>query len=239
MVTLDIISDPICPWCYIGKTRLDRALGEAGHNPFSPRWRMFRLNPDMPAEGMDRRAYLEAKFGGPEGADRVYGAIQQAAEADGLDVNLSSIQRTPQTLDAHRVIRWASEAGVAEDVTNILFDRYFRLGEDISDRDLLLEVAGAVGMDRDVVARLLQGDADREALIEEEQAAREMGVTGVPCFIIQGRYVVQGAQDSPTWLRVIDEISTAASEQNSAAGPEREPEAADGAAPRNGNGGMP
>ncbi|MEL7173899.1 MAG: DsbA family protein, partial [Pseudomonadota bacterium] len=121
MITLDIISDPICPWCYIGKTRLDRAIAAAGHNPFTPRWRMFRLNPDMPAEGMDRRQYLEAKFGGAEGADRVYGAIADAAKGDGLDVDLGAIQRTPQTLDAHRLIRWAGEAGFGETVVMDLF----------------------------------------------------------------------------------------------------------------------
>ncbi|MEL6766403.1 MAG: DsbA family oxidoreductase [Pseudomonadota bacterium] len=209
MITLDIISDPICPWCYIGKTRLDRAIAEAGHNPFTPRWRMFRLNPDMPAEGMDRRQYLEAKFGGAEGADRVYGAIADAAKGDGLDVDLDAIRRTPQTLDAHRLIRWAGEAGAGEPVVMDLFDRYFRRGEDISDHDLLLQVAADAGMERDVVARLLEGDADRAALEEEERAAREMGVTGVPCFIIQGKYVVQGAQDSATWRRVIDELTEA------------------------------
>ncbi|MEL7140393.1 MAG: DsbA family oxidoreductase [Pseudomonadota bacterium] len=223
MITLDIISDPICPWCYIGKTRLDRALAEAGRNPFTPRWRMFRLNPDMPAEGMDRRQYLEAKFGGPEGATRVYGAIGEAAKADGLDVDLDAIRRTPQTLDAHRLIRWAGEAGAGEAVVMELFDRYFRRGEDISDRDLLADVAVAAGMERGVVERLLAGDADRQALEEEEKAAREMGVTGVPCFIIQGKYVIQGAQDTATWRRVIDEIADAATAQ---------PEEAETAAPQ-------
>ncbi|MEM7496448.1 MAG: DsbA family oxidoreductase [Pseudomonadota bacterium] len=207
MITLDIISDPICPWCYIGKTRLDRAIAETGHNPFMPRWRMFRLNPDMPAEGMDRRQYLEAKFGGAEGAARVYGAIAEAAKGDGLDVDLDAIARTPQTLDAHRLIRWAGEAGAGDAVVMALFDRYFRRGEDISDRELLIDVAIEAGMDPEVVGRLLDGDADRAALEEEEKAAREMGVTGVPCFIVQGKYVVQGAQDSATWRRVIDEIA--------------------------------
>ncbi|MEL6576730.1 MAG: DsbA family oxidoreductase [Pseudomonadota bacterium] len=220
MITLDIISDPICPWCYIGKTRLDRAIAAAGHNPFTPRWRMFRLNPDMPAEGMDRRQYLEAKFGGAEGADRVYGAIADAAKGDGLDVDLGAIRRTPQTLDAHRLIRWAGEAGLGEPVVMDLFDRYFRRGEDISDRDLLLQVATDAGMERDVVARLLEGDADRAALEEEEKAAREMGVSGVPCFIIQGKYVIQGAQDSDTWRRVIDELTEAMQNPQEEAAPE-------------------
>ncbi|MEO1533534.1 MAG: DsbA family oxidoreductase, partial [Pseudomonadota bacterium] len=167
-----------------------------------------------------RRQYLEAKFGGAEGADRVYGAIADAAKGDGLDVDLGAIQRTPQTLDAHRLIRWAGEAGLGEPVVMDLFDRYFRRGEDISDRDLLLQVAADAGMERDVVARLLEGDADRAALEEEEKAAREMGVSGVPCFIIQGKYVIQGAQDSDTWRRVIDELTEAMQNPQEEAAPE-------------------
>lgn len=209
MIALDIISDPVCPWCYIGKTRLERGIEAAGENPFTPHWRMFRLNPDMPAEGMDRRTYLETKFGGPEGAARVYGAIAQAAEADGLDVNLDAIARAPQTIDAHRLIRWASEAGTEDRVVDALFDRYFRLGDDISDRRTLSEIAEAAGMDGEVIARLLEGDAEMATLLEEERAAREMGVTGVPCFIIQGKYVIQGAQEPDTWARVISEIGEA------------------------------
>ncbi|MEM6972572.1 MAG: DsbA family oxidoreductase [Pseudomonadota bacterium] len=217
MIPLDIISDPICPWCLIGKTRLERALEKVGHNPFSTRWRMFRLNPDMPDAGMDRRAYLEAKFGGPEGADRVYGHIAEAAAGDGLDVDLGAIGRAPQTLNAHRLIRWAEQDDHQDEAVDALFDRYFRRGEDISDPAVLTAVAGEIGMDAAMVARLLDSDADSEALIEEETAAREMGVSGVPCYIIAGKYVVQGAQDADTWMRIIEEISEALVEKGNAA----------------------
>ncbi|MEM6487656.1 MAG: DsbA family oxidoreductase [Pseudomonadota bacterium] len=209
MLALDVITDPICPWCLIGKTRLDRALQTVGDSPFELRYRMFRLNPDMPAAGMDRRAYLEAKFGGPEGAERVYGHIAEQAAADGLDVDLDAIGRTPQTLDAHRLTRWAEAEGVATAVVDALFDRYFRRGQDISDRGVLLEIAEQAGMDRAVVATLLDGDADAAALAEEEKAAREMGVGGVPCYIIGGQYVVQGAQDTASWEKIIREIAAA------------------------------
>ncbi|MEM9781258.1 MAG: DsbA family oxidoreductase [Pseudomonadota bacterium] len=212
MIPLDIISDPICPWCLIGKTRLDRAIEQVGHNPFTPRWRMFRLNPEMPAEGMDRRGYLEAKFGGPAGAERVYGHIAEVAAADGLDLALDAIGRTPQTLNAHRLIRWAEQDDRQQDVVDALFERYFRRGQDISDAAVLTDVARSAGMDAAVVARLLDGDADRDALVEEEDAARKMGVTGVPCYIIDGKYVVQGAQDTATWVRIIEEIGTALSD---------------------------
>ncbi|MDT8343819.1 MAG: DsbA family oxidoreductase [Thermohalobaculum sp.] len=207
MIQLDIISDPICPWCYIGKTRLDRALAAAGANPFRIVWRMFRLNPDMPPEGMDRRAYLEAKFGGPEGAARVYGAIDQAGRAEGIDWALDRIGRAPQTLDAHRLIRWATAEGVADRVVDAIFRAYFHDGQDISDPATLTRIGAAAGMDAAVLGRLLAGDADRAELAAEEAEARRMGVNGVPCFVIGGRHVVQGAQDSATWTRIIEELA--------------------------------
>ena len=218
MVPLDIISDPICPWCYIGKARLDAAIAEAGENPFVQRWRMFRLNPDMPAEGMDRQAYLEAKFGGPAGAAQVYGRIAEAARASGLDIDFGRIPRTPSTLDAHRLIRWADTAGTQPAVAQQLFVRYFERGEDISDREVLLDVAESAGLERAVVAELLAGDADREAVEAEEAEARRMGVTGVPTFIVAGRYVLQGAQEKDTWVRAIREIGETIERQPAGAG---------------------
>lgn len=210
MVTLDIISDPICPWCYIGKAKLDRALESAGDNPFDIHWRPFQLNPDMPREGADRRAYLEAKFGGKAGAVKVYSAIAEAAEAAGLEIDFSKIDRTPSTLDAHRLIRWARTTGNQSAVVSQLFRRYFREGQDISDREILADVAESAGMERQVVERLLDGDADLAEIREEDAAAREMGVSGVPTFIVGGRYVLQGAQEAETWARVIEELNAAA-----------------------------
>lgn len=213
MVTLDIISDPICPWCYIGKARLDAAIAETGINPFQTHWRIFELNPDMPPEGMDRKAYLEAKFGGPEGAEQVYSRIRREAERSGLDLDFERIARTPNTFDAHRLIRWAQAQGVQDRVADELFRRYFEQGADISDHAVLLDVAEAAGMEREVVARLLEGDAEREALREEEESIRGMGVQGVPCFVIGGKYVLQGAQESETWKQVLTELDQAIRKQ--------------------------
>ena len=203
---LDIISDPICPWCYIGKARLDRALEQRPDHTFDIHWRPFQLNPEMPAEGMDRQAYLEWKFGGPEGAARVYGQIEQTARDTGLDIDFAAIKRTPNTIDAHRLIRWARVDGRQTLVVNQLFHRYFRQGQDISDHAVLIDVAKTVGMDEALVTRLLSGDADLAETRVEDAKAREMGVTGVPTFIIGNAYVVQGAQDTDMWLKVIDEI---------------------------------
>lgn len=217
MVRLDIISDPICPWCYIGKANLDAAIAETGMNPFDVEWRIFQLNPEMPPEGYDRKAYLEAKFGGPEKAKAIYQRVADAAKEAGLDLDFDAIPRTPNTMDAHRLIRWSRTTGHQGAVVDALFKRYFEEGQDISDHEVLLDVAEGAGMERAVVAELLSGDADRKALAEEDIAAREMGVNGVPCFIIDGQYVLQGAQPPETWANVIRELAAAMEEKVRAA----------------------
>ena len=142
MVRLDIISDPICPWCYIGKANLDAAIAETGLNPFDIEWRIFQLNPDMPPEGYDRKQYLETKFGGPERAQAIYQRITDAAADSGLDVNFDKIERTPNTMDAHRLIRWSRTTGNQNALVAQLFRRYFEDGQDISDH-IPLEAASA------------------------------------------------------------------------------------------------
>lgn len=206
MVTLDIISDPICPWCYIGKSNLDTALQRAGFQPFDIFWRPFQLNPDMPAEGMDRRAYLEGKFG-KERAQSFYKQIEDAATDAGLDVRFDLIERTPNTFDAHRLIRWSRTTGQQSILVHQLFVRYFCRGEDISDRDLLLDAAASIGMDRELVSGLFERDSDRELLENEETAAREIGVNGVPTFIVANKHVVTGAQPAELWDKVLEELA--------------------------------
>lgn len=207
MTRLEIISDPICPWCYIGKAKLDKAL-EGAENPFEITWRPFQLNPDMPAEGMDRRAYLEDKFG-KERATAFYAQIEAAAREAGRDVDFSKITRTPNTIDAHRLIRWSRTTGHQNALVTALFERYFKLGEDISDHSVLIAAAEQVGMEREVVRRLLEGDADKAEIVEQDAQAREMGISGVPTFIVGGRYAVQGAQDAATWAKIIEDIGNA------------------------------
>lgn len=209
MTKLDIISDPICPWCYIGKTKLDRALEKHPDHDLIIEWHPFQLNPTMPAEGMDRREYLEAKFGGKEGAVRTYGAIAQAAEDAGIDINFEGIKRTPSTLDAHRLLHWAALEGHQNAVVDRLFKAYFKDGQDISDADVLVGIASGVGMDGEMVRRLLNGDQDAKEIQERDASARERGISGVPCFIIGKHYVVQGAQPTELWEKVIKEISEA------------------------------
>lgn len=215
MVTLDILSDPICPWCYIGKTRLERAIAKAGVDPFEITWRPFQLNPDMPPEGVDRTAYLETKFGKDRAAS-FYAQIEETAKADGLDVDFGAIKRTPNTIDAHRVIRWAAQAGHQTPLVQELFERYFRRGEDISDHTILADAAGIAGLDRDVIARLLTTETDRDEVIAEDRQARDMGVSGVPTFIVASRHVVNGAQPPELWEQVIADILNPDAAQGSA-----------------------
>lgn len=204
-VQLDILSDPICPWCYIGKANFEKAVEAKGYQPFDIFWRPFQLNPDMPQGGVDRRQYLEAKFGA-ERADTFYKQIEDHAKAAGLDVRFDLIERTPNTFDAHRLIRWSRSTGAQSAVVNQLFVRYFERGEDLGDRDLLLDVGESVGMERDVLSRLYENDADRELLETEEATAREIGVNGVPTFIVANKHVVTGAQPPDLWERVLDEL---------------------------------
>ncbi len=207
MIKLDIVSDPICPWCFIGKTLLDRALeAESGH-PFEIEWHPFQLNPDMPREGMDRRDYLERKFGGKENAVRVYGQIDDHAREAGLELDLAGIQRTPNTLDAHRLIHWAGIEKRQTPVVSALFKAYFKEGRDIGDVEVLADVADSAGMDASVVQRLLSTDEDLAGIQEKDAGFRQMGINSVPTFIVAGKHAVPGAQPPELWRQVITELT--------------------------------
>ncbi len=205
-VKLDILSDPICPWCYIGKSQLDKALADTPGHPFVIEWHPFQLNPDMPASGMDRRAYLEGKFGGKDGAVKAYAPVVEKAAEAGLDINFEAMQRTPNTLDAHRLIHWAGIEGKQADVVDALFAAYFVEGRDIGDAEVLADIADGIGMDASVVMKLLASDADREDIRARDAHSREMGVNSVPTFIVAGKHAVPGAQPPELWRKVISEI---------------------------------
>ncbi len=207
-VKLDILSDPICPWCYIGKANLDTVLLERPDHPFQIEWHPFQLNYDMPPEGLDRRTYLEAKFGGAEGASAAYAPVIDAAEEAGLEIAWERIARTPNTLDAHRLIHWAGIEGRQTAAVSALFEAYFRRGEDLGRHAVLAEVAERIEMDRDMVLRLLGTDADRADVAARDAHARERGVSGVPTFVVAQTHVVAGAQPPDLWRRVLDDIGS-------------------------------
>lgn len=207
MIKLDIFSDPICPWCYIGKARLDAALEIRPDHGFIVEWHPFMLNPAMPAEGMDRRSYLEAKFGGQQKAVAAYLPVQQAADETGLALDLARILRTPSTLDAHRLIHWAGLEGRQNAVVAGLFRAYFTEGADIGDRAVLTTIAAKAGMDESMVARLLDSEAECDEIRARDAEIRARGLQGVPAFILDGQHVVTGAQSTPFWLRVLDDLA--------------------------------
>jgi predicted DsbA family dithiol-disulfide isomerase len=208
---LEIISDPVCPWCYLGAANLLRAIGADGGHPFALSWRPFQLDPTLPPEGIDRSAYLAGKFGdNPSGLDAVHARIAAMGAEVGISYHWERIRRAPNTLDAHRVLHWAAPEGLQTRTAMALFHRYFELGEDIGDPAVLTAAAAEAGLDGPAVARLLAGDADRAEVLAEAEEVRAMGVAGVPTFILAGRYAISGAQPPDFWADLIGRIESAA-----------------------------
>lgn len=192
---LDIVSDVICPWCYIGKRQLERALAVLADEglTFTVRWNPFQLNPDMPAEGVERTAYRIAKFGSAEKTAALDARVTEAAANAGLTFRLDLIRRTPNTLNAHRVIWLAGRNGIQDAVVEALFAAYFTRGADIGDPGVLTDCAAGAGLDRDAVSTLLAGDEAAAELRAADRAAREAGVNGVPSFFLDGYGLFSGA----------------------------------------------
>jgi predicted DsbA family dithiol-disulfide isomerase len=207
MTRLDIFSDPVCPWCLIGKANLDRALRDAGGAPFQITWHPFQLNPDMPQGGLPLHAYLTAKFGSEDRARAMYARVEGFMAELGIDVDVEAVPKALNTADAHRVIHWAGVEGVQDAVVDGLFRAYWTEGRDIADHATLADIAAGAGMDRAAVLRLLATDADRDMLAAREAHARARGITAVPTFIIADRHVVSGAQPPDLWARVIAEVT--------------------------------
>lgn len=206
MVKLDIVSDPICPWCYIGKAHLDKALLAAPDHPFTMEWHPFQLNPDMLLEGMDRRAYLEGKFGGKDGAVRAYAPVVEAAKSAGLDIQFEAMKRTPNTINAHRLIHWAGIEQRQTYVVDLLFKAYFVEGRDIGASEVLADIADTAEMDAAMITRLLETDSDISDLRARDAHSRKMGISSVPTFIVANQHAVPGAQPPEVWASVISDI---------------------------------
>jgi len=205
-VKLDIMSDPICPWCYIGKAHLDRALSAEPDHPFIIEWHPFQLNPDMPEGGMDRRAYLEGKFGGKEAAVKAYAPVVEHAKNAGLTVNFEDMKRTPNTLNAHRLIHWAGIEGRQTAAVSALFKSYFVKARDIGDLEVLSDIADGIGLDAALISRLLASDADVQSIRDRDAHSRSMGINSVPTFIVAGQHAVPGAQPPELWTHVLAEL---------------------------------
>ena len=220
-LSIDIVSDVVCPWCYIGKRRLEAALARRASDDAQPvqvRWLAFQLNPDIPAGGVDRRSYLEQKFGGPERAKQIYARIKAAGDEVGIPFDFERIVRQPNTVNAHRLIAWAQDLDLtaSDALIERLFRAYFVEGIDIGDIDALARLAGDAGFDATAARAWLASDAGRTAIEAEEQRARALGVTGVPFFVFNQRLAVSGAQPPEVLLGAMEQAATAELESGAA-----------------------
>ena len=195
-ISIDVVSDVICPWCFLGKRRLGKAIASLDNVPIHVRWRPFLLDASIPKEGIPRKAYLEGKFGSVERIAELHKPLKSAGLAEGIDYAFDKITVTPNTLDAHRLIRWAEAQDLQHAMAERLFALYWLEGADVGSNEVLVRAAGDVGLDAKLVAQLLQSQADLDPVIAEINQAHEFGITGVPTFIIAGRYVIVGAQSS-------------------------------------------
>lgn len=212
MIRLDIFSDPVCPWCLIGKANLDRALEAHPEHPFAIAWHPFQLNPDMPAEGVDKRSFLANRFGGEEKLDAIHDRLREMAKKAGVAMDPDKAERLPNTLDAHRLIHWAGLEGKQAAMVSALFRAYWRDGRDIGDPEELADIAEEIGLDPVAIARLLATDADADDLRARDADARSKGVSAVPTFLIAQQYVVSGAQPPEVWTQIIEELVAKAKE---------------------------
>jgi predicted DsbA family dithiol-disulfide isomerase len=199
VLTIDVVSDVVCPWCYLGEKRLEAALAEES-GPVVVRWRPYQLDPTIPQGGVDRGEYMAKKFGKSGRLQSIHDNLARLGAEVGVPFAFDRIERSPNTLDAHRLIRWSASAGVQERVVDRLFKAYFVEGRDIGDRTVLIEIAADCGLDAELVERFLAEDADADLVRQEIEQAQAMGVSGVPFFIFAGRIGVPGAQE-PSVLR--------------------------------------
>lgn len=208
-LSVDIVSDVVCPWCYIGQRRLERAAETLADIDVAVHWRPYQLDPTIPAGGVDRKAYMEKKFGSDGRIRQMHERIEALGAAEGIAFDFDAIKVSPNTLDAHRVVRWAANAGpgIQNRLVKRLFQLYFEQGADVGDHAVLTQAAREAGMDASVVESLLPTDADRDATVSEIATAARMGVTGVPCYLLEGRYAVMGAQDSAVLADAVRQIA--------------------------------
>lgn len=206
MLTVDVYSDVICPWCFIGKRRLEKGLALAGKSA-AVRWHPFELNPDMPPEGVERRAYRIKKFGSWERSLELDAQVGRAFAGEGLAFNPDRMTRTPNTFDAHRVVWLAGERGAQDAVMEALFRAYFTDGRDLSDRATLTAVAVEAGLDASELSDLLAGDRGAAEVREWEQKGLRLGISGVPYFVINGAVPLSGAQAPETFRAAFEQAA--------------------------------
>ena len=210
---IDFISDTVCPWCFIGKRRLARAIAMRPSIAFDVRFRPYRLDPTVPKGGMDRDAYMTAKFGKNGGVSEAQRVIAAEGAKEGIEFDFAAIRRMPNTLDSHRLIRWAELTGVQDDVVERLFAAYFENGQDIGDIRVLADIADLSGMEGAQIADRLESDQDAALVEREDRLAHEMGVTGVPAMIFANKVATSGAREPEVLAMVIDKALEMSAQQ--------------------------
>jgi predicted DsbA family dithiol-disulfide isomerase len=206
-VTIDVVSDVVCPWCFIGKRRLEKALALKPDIPVEVRYHPYFLNPWVPREGMTREEYLTTKFGSPERYNGIAGRVAAAAAAEGLTYAVDKMRRQPNTLDCHRLIFWAAALGKSAEMKQRLMDLYFTDGADLSDREVLVAAAASVGLDGAKIREMLASDTDIERVENAASAAKDAGIDGVPTFILGGVAAVSGAQSPEVLANAIEQVA--------------------------------
>ncbi len=201
---IDVIFDTICPWCFLGKKRLERALTDKPHLNAEVTWHAFLLNPDLPPGGVERAVYLNAKFGNENRSNRVYQAIGEAGKSLGIDFDFDQIDRTPNTLDSHRFVRFAQAAGRGSEVVETLFQAYFIRGLDTGSRTALYALAEELGFDVNELRTYLYSDEDVEDIRQQNARAHRLGISGVPAFIVEDQFSISGAQEPQVIGRLLE-----------------------------------
>ena len=204
MIQIDLFSDVICPWCFIGKRRLERALKIRSNPRVDINWRAFQLNPDMPKNGISREQYIEAKFGSPERAQGIYDNIRRVGETEGLEFRFDKIKRTPNTILAHRLISWSKHLKISDLVVESLFKAYFFEGLDIGSMETLIELLEELEINTEAFKSYIKTDNGLDEVSDETRFAYENGITGVPCFIFDKKYSVSGAQEPEAFFPLFD-----------------------------------
>jgi len=205
---VDIFVDVVCPWCFIGKRRLERALAMRPELPIQTAWRPFELNPDMPAGGVPSEQFYVEKFGSAELVKERRGVVIDIGKSVGIDFAFDRIETQPNTLDAHRLIRHALKRGHGDSVVEALFSAYFIDGRNVGDHATLAAIAGEAGLDVGEAREFLDGEAERDTILHEESEARRIGVSTVPCYIFDQQYAVAGAQEPEFFLPIFDLVKT-------------------------------
>jgi predicted DsbA family dithiol-disulfide isomerase len=203
-LSIEIVHDLVCPWCYLGVRRLMRTLRRRPDLLFELTWRPFLLNPDMPRIGMARPDYVVRKFGGEDRARRLYSSISEIARAEGLLFRFDRIRRTPSSVDAHRMVRFAGRFGCADPMVEALFAAHFTDGLDIGEHGVLVATAAACGLDPIAARRFLASDEEAEAVHADNLRAHRLGINGVPCFVVGGSHAIAGAQEPEVIERLLD-----------------------------------